>query len=88
MPDLYEIAVVACTSEASGGNVLRLEHRFPSIPDLETLRALKNEVAGYYTSLYGDDPDVLQIVATRLTSQDVATQEKITPVEWDWRAEP
>lgn len=72
MKDLYEIQVVACTSAANAGNIVRFEHRFPAIPPIETIKLLQDEAARYYEALYGDDPDVRQVVAMRLTNAEVA----------------
>lgn len=74
MIDLYELQIVTCTSQAGNGNLLRLEHRFPSIPDTETIKALRDEAATMYSDLYGDEPEVVQIVAYHLTNKDIAAQ--------------
>ena len=72
MPDLYEIQIVACTTEGSNGNIYRADHRFPTIPSVQTLIDLKDEAASIFEALHNEPPEVLQVQSYRLTNRDVA----------------
>ena len=74
MTDLYELQVVVGDESGFNGNAVRMEHRFADLPDIETVKALRTEAMRWYEALHGEEPGLCQVVALRLTNQEIAYQ--------------